>query len=233
VSNEKNEVKPWLTKEWCIPKANADFVAKMEDILDVYQRPYDPLRPMVCIDETNKQLIKQTRIPCAPGQPQRVDYEYERMGVVDVFMIFEPLAGRRETLVTKTRTAVDFAHVLKFTSDVMYPSVDKIVLVTDNLNIHCFGALYEAFCAEEAHRLANRFEWRFTPKHGSWLDMAEIEIGVMCRMALGSPFADVESFQRQVQMWTLQRNAQCVRVNWQFTIKDARIKLKRLYPTIL
>ena len=205
----------------------------MEDVLDVYQRPYDPLRPMVCIDETNKQLIKQTRLPCAPGQPQRVDYEYERMGVADVFMIFEPLGGRRETLVTKTRTAVDFANALKYVSDVMYPFVDKIVLVTDNLNTHKAGALYEVFCAEEAHRLLNRFEWHYTPIHGSWLDMAEIEIGVMCRMALGVPLADMGSFEKQVKVWTQQRNSKCAKVNWQFTTKDARIKLKRLYPTIL
>jgi hypothetical protein len=130
----------------------------MDDIRDVYQRPYNPLRPMVCIDETNKQLIKQTRLPCAPGQPAKVDYAYERMGVTNVFMIFEPLAGHRETLVTKTRTAVDFVHTLKYASDVMYPSADKSVIVTDNLNTHKPGALYEAFCAEEAHRLACRFE---------------------------------------------------------------------------
>jgi hypothetical protein len=174
---------------------------------------------MVCIDETNKQLIKQTRLPCAPGQPQRVDYEYERMGVVDVFMIFEPLGGRRETLVTKTRTAVDFANAFKYVSDVMYPFVDKIVLVTDNLDTHKAGALYEAFCAEEAHRLLNRFEWHYTPIHGSWLDMAEVEIGVMCRQAFGVPLADMGSFEKQVKVWTQQRNAKCVKVNWQFTTR--------------
>jgi hypothetical protein len=233
VKQRELRIKPWQVKEWCIPKANAEYVAKMKDILDVYQRPYDPLRPMVCIDETNKQLIKQTRLPCVPGQSSKVDYEYERMGVVDVFMIFEPLAGHRETLVTKTRTSIDFAHTLKYVSDVMYPSVDKIVLVTDNLNTHKVGALYEAFCAEEAHRLACRFEWHYTPNHGSWLDMAEIEIGVMCRQALGVVFGDLESFKNQVRVWTQQRNNACVKVNWHFTTKDARIKLKRLYPTIL
>jgi hypothetical protein len=205
----------------------------MEDILDVYQRPYNPLRPMVCIDETNKQLVKQTRLPCASGQPQRVDYEYERMGVVDVFMIFEPLAGRRELFVTKTRTAVDFARALKYTSDVMYPSVERIVLVTDNLNTHKPGALCEVFCVEEAHRLLNRFEWYYTPNYGSWLDMAEIEIGVVCRQALGVSIAGMASFENQVRVWTQQCNNKCVKVNWQFTTKDARIKLKRLYLTIL
>ena len=205
----------------------------MEDVLDVYQRPYDPLRPVVCIDETNKQLIKETRIPCAPGQPEKVDSEYERNGVADVFMIFEPLGARRETIVTETRTAVDFANTLKFTSDIMYPHAEKIVAVTDNLNIHTIASLYKAFAPEEAHRLANRFEWHFTPTHGSWLDMAETEIGVMCRQALAKPLDDMESFKRQVKAWNIRRNIECAKVNWQFTTEDARIKLKKLYPTVL
>jgi len=205
----------------------------MEDVLDVYQRPYDPLNPVVCIDEVNKQLIKETRIPCAPGQPEKVDYEYERNGVADVFMIFQPLAGKRETIVTETRTAIDFAHVLQYTSDIMYPHAEKITLVTDNLNIHSTASLYKAFPPEEAHRIANRFEWHYTPKHASWLDMAEIEIGVLCRQALAKPFPDIDSFTKQVKAWTLQRNILCSKVKWQFTTKDARIKLKRLYPIIL
>ena len=153
----------------------------MEDVLEVYQRPYDPLAPVVCIDETNKQLIQETRISCEPGQPEKVDSEYVRNGVADVFMICEPLAGRRETIVTQTRTALDFAHVLQYTSDTLYPAADKIVLVTDNLNTHSLASLYKVFPAKEARRLTERFEWHYTPKHGSWLDMAEIEIGVMCR----------------------------------------------------
>ena len=205
----------------------------MEDVLDVYERPYDPLNPVVCIDETNKQLIKETRIPCAPGQPEKVDYEYERNGIADVFMIFEPLAGKRDTIVTKTRTGIDFAHALQYTSDVMYPLAEKIVLVTDNLNTHTTASLYKAFVPEEAHRLANRFEWHYTPKHASWLDMAEIEIGIMCRQALAKPLPDFESFENQVRAWTLRRNIQCGKVNWQFTTADARIKLKRLYPVSL
>jgi hypothetical protein len=232
-NNEKNEIKPWLVEEWCIPEASAEFVAKMEDVLDVYQRPYDPLHPVVCIDETNKQLIKETRIPCAPGQPEKVDSEYERNGVADVFMIFEPLVGKRETIVTETRTAIDFAYTLKFTSDVMYPFAEKIVLVTDNLNTHSITSLYKAFSPDEAHRIANRFEWHYTPKHGSWLDIAEIEIGVMCRQALAKPLPDMDSFNRQIKSWTLRRNIECSKVNWQFTTNDARIKLKRLYPVIL
>jgi len=205
----------------------------MEDVLDVYQRPYDPLSPLICIDETNKQMVKETRISCAPGQPEKLDSEYERNGVADVFMIFEPLAGKRETIVTETRNAIDFANVLKFTSDSMYPLAEKIVLVTDNLNTHSTASLYKAFAPEEANRLAKRFEWHYTPKHGSWLDMAEIEIGVMCRQALAKPLPDMDSFKKQVKAWTYQRNTDCSKVNWQFTTKDARIKLKRLYPTIL
>ena len=205
----------------------------MEDVLDVYQRPYDPLKPVVCIDETNKQLIKETRIPGEPGRPEKVDSEYERNGVADVFMIFEPLAGKRETIVTETRNAIDFANVLKFTSDIMYPLTEKIILITDNLNTHTPASLYKAFSPEEAHRLANRFEWHYTPKHGSWLDMAEIEIGVMCRQALAKPLPDMDSFRKQIKAWTCKRNIECVKVNWQFTTKEARIKLKRLYPTAL
>lgn len=204
----------------------------MEDVLDVYQRPYDPLQPVVCIDETNKQLIKETRILCKPGEPEKVDSEYERNGVVDVFMIFEPLAGKRKAVVTDTRTAVDFANVLKYTSDVLYPHAEKIVLVTDNLNTHSTASLYKTFQPEEANRLSKRFEWHYTPKHGSWLDMAEIEIGVMCRQALGKPLPDKESFEQQVKTWNAKRDSECTKVNWQFKTEDARIKLKRLYPTI-
>lgn len=230
---EKNEIKPWLVKEWCIPKAGAEFVAAMEDVLEVCQRPYDPLRPVVCIDETNRQLIKEERIPCEPGNPERVDSVYIRNGVADVFMIAEPLAGRRETVVTETRTAVDFAQILRYTSDVLYPRAEKIVLVTDNLNIHALASLYKAFKPEEARRLAERFEWHYTPKHGSWLNMAEIEIGVMSRQALARPLSDMESFKRQIRVWTIKRNAGCKKINWQFKTTDARIKLARLYPTAL
>jgi transposase len=202
-------------------------------VLDVYQRPYDPLNPVVCIDETNKQLVQETRIPGEPGHPEKLDYEYVCNGVADVFVISEPLAGRRETLVTETRTAIDFADALKFASDVMYPRAEKIILVTDNLNTHTPASLYKAFSPDEAHRIARRFDWHFTPRHGSWLNMAEIEIGVMCRQALAKPLPDIESFRRQVKAWTLRRNIECSKVNWQFTTPDARVKLKRLYPSAL
>ncbi len=208
-------------------------MAAMEDVLEVYQRPYDPLCPVVCIDETNKQLIKEERVPCEPGKPEKLDSVYVRNGVADVFMISEPLAGRRETVVTETRNAVDFAQILKYTSDVLYPRTEKIVLVTDNLNTHTTASLYKAFKPEEARRLAERFEWHYTPKHGSWLDMAEIEIGVMSRQALAKPLPDLETFKEQVRIWTVKRNAECRKINWHFTTADARIKLANLYPQIL
>lgn len=220
-------------EEWCIPKADAEFVAKMEDVLEVYQRPYDPLRPVVCIDEANRQLIKETRIPCAPGQPEKADCVYERHGVADVFMIFEPLAGKRDTVVTQTRTAVDFAHILQHTSDDLYPMTEKIILVTDNLNTHVPASLYKVFPPEEARRLVERFEWHYTPKHGSWLDMAEIELGVLSRQALSKPLPDIDAFTKHVRSWTVRRNAMGSKVSWQFTAADARIKLAKLYPTIL
>ena len=220
-------------KEWCIPAADAEFVSKMEDVLEVYQRPYDPLRPVVCVDETNKQLIGENRIPCEPGQPEKVDSVYVRNGVADVFMISQPLARKRETVVTETRTALDFAHVLRYISDVLYPHAEKIVLVTDNLNTHSPASFYKAFPPEEARRLTERLEWHFTPKHGSWLNIAEIEIGVMSRQALAKPLPDMESFKKQVRAWTIRRNADAAKINWQFTTKDARIKLARLYLSIL
>ena len=139
-SDEKNEIKPWLVEEWCIPKADAELVAKMEDVLEVYQRPYDPLNPVVCIDETNKQMVIETRIPCEPGHPEKVDSVYTRNGVADIFMISEPLTGKRETVVKESRTAVDFANIPDYTSDVLYPHAEKIILVTDNLNTHTFAS---------------------------------------------------------------------------------------------
>lgn len=205
----------------------------MEDVLDVYQRPYDLRRPVVCIDETNKQLIKEERLPCKPGSPEKVDSVYIRNGVANVFMISEPLAGKRDTVVTKTRTAVDFANILKYTADELYAEAEKIVLVTDNLNTHSPASLYKAFSPEEARRLAERYEWHYTPVHGSWLDMAEIEIGIMSRQALSKPLPDLESFREQIRNWTIKRNAKQSKINWQFTTQDARIKLSRLYPTIL
>ena len=228
--NEKNELKPWLVAEWCIPEASAEFVAKMEDVLAVYERPYDPLRPVVCIDEMNRQLVEERHIPCESGQPERVDSEYVRKGVMNVFMIAEPLAGKRDTVVTQRRTAVDFAHILQRTSDVLYPRAEKIVLITDNLNTHTTASLYKAFPPEEARRLAERFEWHYTPKHGSWLNMAEIELSVLSRQALAKPKPDAETFTCAVRSWTFARNSECRKIHWQFTAPDARIRLAKLYP---
>lgn len=222
-----------MVKEWCIPEANAEFVARMEDVLEVYQRPFDPFHPVVCIDEMNRQLVEETRIPCKAGQPEKVDSEYVRKGVIDVFMIAEPLAGKRDTIVTQKRTAIDFAHVLQHTSDILYPQAEKIVLVTDNLNTHTAASLYKAFVPEEARRLAERFEWHYTPKHGRWLDMAEIELSILSRQALSKPKPDAESFSRAVRSWASRRNAECTKIHWQFTTADARIKLAKLYPTIV
>ena len=205
----------------------------MEDVLEVYQRPFDPLRPVVCIDEMNRQLVEETRIPCKAGQPEKVDSEYVRKGVMDVFMIAEPLAGKRDTLVTKKRTAIDFAHVLQHTSDVLYPQAEKIVLVSDNLNTHTTASLYKAFTPEEARRLVERFEWHYTPKHGSWLDMAEIELSILSRQALAKPKPDEESFSQAVRSWTSVRNTESRKIHWQFTAADARIKLAKLYPSIV
>ena len=201
-------------------------------MLDVYQRAYDPLRPVVCIDESSKQLVGHVRepMPAAPGQTRIWDYEYVRNGVADVFMVFEPLGCRRRCIATQRRTRAEFAEVLRQVSDTMYPQAERIVLVMDNLNTHSAGALYEAFEPEEANRLAKRLEIHYTPKHGSWLDMAEIEIGVLMRQCLGGRISSFTEMERQIGAWESERNRKCATVDWQFTTEDARIKLKRLYP---
>jgi len=206
----------------------------MEDVLEVYKQPYDPLRPVVCIDETNRQLIGEVAqpIPMTPEHPHIYDYEYVRNGVVDIFMMFEPLAARRYTAVTNTRTKIDFAHCLQELSDKYYLHAETIVLVMDNLNTHNLASLYEAFAPEEARRLAERFEIHFTPKHGSWLNMAEIEIGVMSRQCLKHRIPTKDEMTYQVNAWTCSRNSANLSVDWRFTTEDARIKLKHLYPKI-
>jgi len=216
------------------PQANAAFVCAMEDVLEVSTRPYDPRRPQVCLDETSKQLVAETRtpIPATPGQPERVDYEYERKGTANLFMVCEPLAGQRRVKVTERRTAVDFAHVLREMSDVQYPHAEKIVLVMDNLNTHKLASLYEAFTPAEARRLMERFELHYTPKHGSWLNMAETELSVLATQCLARRIPDPATLTQEVEAWERQRNAAKCRVDWRFTTDDARIKLKRLYPAI-
>jgi DDE superfamily endonuclease len=216
------------------PEQDAEFVCAMEDVLEVYHRPYDPRRPQVCLDETNRQLVKETRnpIPAAPGRPATADYEYERNGTVNLFMMFEPLAGRRHVLVTERRTAKDYAHAIRHLLDVVYPEAEKIVLVQDNLNTHKLASLYEAFPPEDARRLSNRLEVHYTPKHGSWLDMAEIELGILQRQCLDRRLPDRDTVTTEVAAWQLDRNAAECRVDWRFTTANARIKLRRLYPVI-
>jgi hypothetical protein len=204
----------------------------MEDVLDVYQRPRDPDKPLVCIDETSKQMVIETRepIPAAPGRPKREDYEYERNGVANLFMIFAPLEGWRHVEVTDRHAAVDYAHILKAVADVHFPDAAKIVLVQDNLSTHKAASLYEAFPAQEARRLFERFEWHYTPKHGSWLDMAESELGVLATQCLARRIPDKPALIREVAAWEAHRNKHHAKADWQFTTQDARVKLKRLYP---
>ena len=206
----------------------------MEDVLDVYARPYDEGRPVVGVDEGGKQLIGDVRepLPVRPGSPAKQDHEYQRGGMANLFMAFEPLAGQRHVAVTERKTAEDFARFLRRLSDEWYPHAKRIVLVCDNLNTHTPASLYEAFEPAEARRLAERFEWHHTPRHGSWLNVAEMELSVVARQCLDRRIPDMETLRREVAAWERQRNAAVVRVDWQFTTADARIKLKKLYPTL-
>lgn len=206
----------------------------MEDVLDVYCRPYDPTRPQVCMDEVSKQLLRDVRepVPPAPGQPARVDYEYERAGVVNLFLFCEPLAGQRWVDVTERRTKADWAHQIKHLVDVRYPDAERIVLVMDNLNTHSPASLYEFFPPAEAKRLADKLEIHQTPKHGSWLNIAEIELSVLSRQCLDRRVPDADTLATEVAAWEARRNATGTPVNWRFTTDDARIKLRRLYPSL-
>jgi len=205
----------------------------MEDVLDVYTRPHDPECPQVCLDETSKQLIAETRIPIPmkPDQPARHDYEYERNGTANLFMMFAPLEGWRNVKVTDRHTAVDYAHALKDLSDTHFPNAKKIILVQDNLNTHKPASLYEAFPALEARRLVERFEWHYTPKHGSWLDMAESELGVVTSQCLNRRIPDKQTLIKEIAAWQKDRNKRHAKANWRFTTAAARVKLKRLYPS--
>jgi len=220
---------------WCIPpKANAAFVCQMEDVLEVYKLSYDAKRPLICMDEMPKQLLADKREPLSSqaGTPARQDYEYQRNGVADLFMLFEPLQGKRFVEVTEKRRKVEWATVMKQLSDVRYPQAEKIIVVLDNLNTHTPSAFYETFEPEEARRLVERFEFHFTPKHGSWLNMAEIELSALVRQCLDRRLPDIETLTDEVQSWQQQRNDELVKVLWQFTTTDARTKLKHLYPKI-
>lgn len=206
----------------------------MERVLDVYQQPYDACRPLVCMDESSKQHTREVRtpLPMKPGQPEKYDNEYERNGVSSLFMFFAPLEGWRHVEVTDSRTARDWAHQIKALIDVHFPKADSIRLVMDNLNTHTLASLYKAFEPEEAHRLASKLEIIHTPKHGSWLNMAEIELSILSRQCLNRRIPDQATLKSEIDAWESQRNAVQSKMEWQFTTEDARVKLKKLYPTI-
>jgi len=230
---KKNELKPWLKKCWVIPpKENADFVCAMEDILEVYQRIYTKDEVLVCMDETSKQHVKETRIPLTmkASSPEKFDYEYERNGVSNLFMLSAPLEGWRRVKVTDRHTKQDWAQLIKELVDEDFPD-KKVILVMDNLNTHKLGSLYATFEPEEARRIAERLEIHYTPKHGSWLDMAEIEIGVLSRQCLNRRIPDQETLRAEIAAWQESRNQKVTCVNWRFTTEDARVKLKSLYPS--
>jgi hypothetical protein len=215
-------------------KENAGFICAMEDVLNVYQRVYDETHPLVCMDESGKQHIKETRqpIPAKPGSVEKYDTEYERNGVSNIFMFFEPLEGRRHVAVTNHRTAVDWAHQIRKLVDDMYPRAKRITLVMDNLNTHTGASLYKAFPPEEARRILDKLEIHYTPKHGSWLNMAEIELSVLSRQCLDRRIPDQQTLKREVAAWQEKRNTIARSMEWRFTNEDARVKLKKLYPTL-
>jgi hypothetical protein len=222
-----------LRECWCIPpKQNGEFVAKMEDVLELYHQCYRADEPLVCMDEQPVQLIKETRVPIGarPGKKRRYDYEYERNGTASIFLFVEPLAGQREVHVRAQRTMKDWAEEIRWLLDERYPKARKVRLVCDNLNTHHTGSLYEAFSPAEARRLTERLEIHYTPKHGSWLNIAEIELSAMTRQCLRERIEDQQTMRHKVGSWATERNRKQVVVDWQFTTHDARIKLKSLYP---
>lgn len=226
-------MKPWQKKMWCIPpEQNADFVCAMENVLEVYHRPYDPKRPVICLDEKSKQLVGEIcqPIPARPGMVERCDYEYVRNGTANLFMMVEPMRGWRRVNVTTRRTKTDFALQVKELVDVHYPDAEKLTLVMDNLNTHRMSSLYDAFPPEEARRLIAKIEVVHTPKHGSWLNMAECELSVLEKQALGDRVATESDLARRVRLWNDDRNHRTKRIDWQFWTSDARVKLRRLYP---
>jgi hypothetical protein len=215
------------------PGQNGEFVARMEDVLAVYHRPYDDKRPLICLDELPVQLVGETRVPlpAAPGRPARYDYEYVRNGTANLFMIFEPLLGWRAARVTERRTAKELAEVLRWLAEDVHPDARRLVLVTDNLNTHGPGCLYEAFAPARARAIAGRLEWHYTPKHGSWLNMAEIELAALSKQCLDRRIGSLEELRREVAAWEGERNERMVEAKWQFTTDKARVKLHRLYPS--
>jgi transposase len=222
-----------LKKQWCIPEVGAEFVWRMEDVLDLYEEPYDPNEPVVCFDELPYQMVAQTRtpIPAKPGRPARYDYEYERRGTANLFAIFEPKACWRHLDVTDRRTTIDFAHQMQALVEEHYPHSEKVRVVLDNLNTHTPAALYRAFKPEEARRILRRLEFHYTPKHGSWLNQVELEFSVLSRQCLSGRIPDKERLSRESGAWEQERNEGGATVHWRFTAEDARKKLERLYPS--
>lgn len=231
---KKNALKPWRVKSWCIAKPTAGYVAKMEDVLDVYHRPYDPKRPQICFDESGKELQDTPRgsLPLVPEQGIRQDYEYTRQGACNLFLAIEPLTGWRKVQVTVQRTAYDLAEFLRQLVEEDRPDAETLVLVADNLNTHSSACLYQRFAPEQARRIAAKLEWHYTPEHGSWLNMAECELSVLAQQCLDRRLPDQATLAHEVQAWVDRRNTAKVTIDWQFTTADARIKLKRLYPII-
>lgn len=220
---------------WCIPpERNAEFVCAMENVLETYKKPYDARRPVVCMDEKSKQLVKETRTPlgCKKGHIQCFDYEYERNGTANIFVFVEPLQGWRRLAVTARRTKRDWAEQVRRVVDEDYPKAERITLVLDNLNTHSEASLYEAFEPQEARRLVEKIEIVYTPKHGSWLNVAEVELAVLEKQSIGGRISDAKELAQRIKAWELQRNNAKSKVKWQFTTAAARIKLHRLYPQI-
>lgn len=217
---------------WCIPEVSAEYVAAMEDVLDLYEAPYDEKRPMVCFDESHQQLIAEVRdrIPVARGRPASFDVEYQRNGVRNLMMISEPKRGLRKVLLTERRTKVEFAQTMQHIVG-LYPEAEVIRVVLDNLNTHKPASLYEAFPPDEARAIARKLEFHYTPKHGSWLNMAEMEFSVLARTSLASRVPDEETLRRRIDANIAERNGKRQPINWRFTIRDARKKLHRLYPS--
>jgi transposase len=228
----ENALKPWRQKMWCVPKIDGEYVARMEDVLDLYAEVSDPMRPVVCFDESPVQLIGETRqpLPAAPGQIERIDYEYRRCGTVNLFVFLDAHRPWRKVNVTDRRTAKDFAVCMRELVDVDFPQAERIRVVMDNLSTHTPGALYEAFPAAEAHRLLERLEFHFTPKHASWLNMVEIEIGVLKGQCLDRRIDTREGLEREIAAWERERNAAGARITWMFTTEKARTKMGRAYP---
>ena len=228
----ENELKPWQKRMWCIPKVDTEFVARMEDVIELYAQTHDPARPVVCFDETPVQLIGETRVPIPPepGKPERCDYEYKRNGTANLFVSVAPKAGWRHVEVTERKTKLDFAACMRDLVDVHFPDADVVRVVLDNLSTHRPAALYEAFAPAEARRILRRLELHYTPKHGSWLNMAEIEIGVVNRQCLDRRIPDKETLAAEVAAWEHDRNEAGATIDWMFSLDDARRKLGRAYP---